>query len=317
MDLKQLHYFVCIVEAGSFTRAADRLAVAQPALSRQVRDLEDELGVLLLHRNGRGVVPTDAGRQLTERARRVLADVEQLKVDVRATSTDITGTVVLSAPASVSRALGLDLIAAVRVAYPDVEIHLVDGLSAHVLEWLCNGRSDLAVLYEDQTRSLAAVEPLVEEPICLMVPAAWGFAPAATTVRLHDVLDLPFAFVGKTHTLRQLVDDAARREGLELPCAWQVDSFGAIRDLLVAGKAATFQPASAFRHELELGTLRAHPMADPPIVRRLMLAPSTVRPACPASHAVAEILRRELVRIVRDAEALVTAPRAMPCAHSR
>ncbi|MFW5680445.1 MAG: LysR substrate-binding domain-containing protein [Pseudomonadota bacterium] len=317
MDLKQLHYFVCIVDAGSFTRAADRLAVAQPALSRQVRDLEEELGVLLLHRNGRGVVPTDAGRQLSERARRVLADVEQIKLDMRSTATDVAGTVVVSAPASVSRALGLDLIAAVRAAHPEVEVHLVDGLSAFVLEWLCNGRSDLAVLYEEQARSMAGIEPLIEEHIRLIVPAAWDFAAAGSPVRLRDVMELPFAFVGKTHTLRQLVDEAAQREGLQLPCAWQVDSFGAIRDLLVAGKAATFQPGSAFRHELGEGTLRAHPVIDPPIVRRLVLATSAVRPASPATHAVAEILHRELDRIVREADAVATPPRAMPCMHNR
>ncbi|TVQ38225.1 MAG: LysR family transcriptional regulator [Geminicoccaceae bacterium] len=310
VDFKQLRYFVAIVDAGSFTRAAARLAVAQPALSRQVRDLEEELGVLLLHRNGRGVVPTEAGRQLTERARRVLAAVEEIKADLHARSDVLTGTVTVAAPPTVANPLGLDLLRAVRAAHPELRLHLVEGMSAHVREWLANGSCDLGVVYEAQTKTLNGAEPLVRERLHLLVPAAWRFAQPGSPVRLQALDRLPLVLSGPAHGLRSLVEAAAERVGLRLRPEVEVDCFGAIRELVIDGKAAAVQPLTAFMRDVRDGHIQAHPIVEPVIERRLMVATPAIRAVSPAVRAVVHLLKAEVQRLAREAAALAGQPDA-------
>ena len=159
MDLKQLEYFVRVAELGSFTKAAQALDVAQPALSRQVRLLEVELRQNLLLRNGRGANPTEAGTLLLAHARGILHQVERAREELGRVRGALAGRVAIGLPPSLSRVLAVPLMRAFRQQLPQVSASISEGLSVNMQEWLTNGRLDIAVLYNAQAGGSRAGEP--------------------------------------------------------------------------------------------------------------------------------------------------------------
>jgi LysR family nitrogen assimilation transcriptional regulator len=136
LDLRSIRSFMYVAEAGSFTRAAAQLSMAQSALSRQVRDLEDELGVLLLHRTGRGAELTEAGQRFLSRAKKLLLNASALSADMKALSGANIETVTLGVPPSISHILLALLLDRVKRQYPHIRMRVVEGFSGHIYEWL-------------------------------------------------------------------------------------------------------------------------------------------------------------------------------------
>src|SRR5262245_6691787 len=146
MELRQIEYFLAVVDSRSFTQASAVLGVAQPALSRQVRQLEDELGVRLLYRHGRGVRLTEEGAQFHAGVEPLLRELRQAVHDLRATANVPAGEISLGMPPSLSATIGASLVQTFRRKYPQVRLHIVDGFSGFVNEWLVAGRVDMAVI---------------------------------------------------------------------------------------------------------------------------------------------------------------------------
>eukprot|EP01031_Cornospumella_fuschlensis_P027600 gene27600-33333_t len=174
MDLKQLEYFVRVAELGSFTRAAQALNIAQPALSRQVRLLEVELRQNLLVRNGRGATPTQAGLLLLEHGLGILHQVERAREELGRVRTGLTGRVALGLPPSVARVLTVPLTRAFRAKMPEAQLSISEGLSSAMQENLQNGRLDIAVLYNPSPMPGIEHTPLVQEELLLVQPRPPG-----------------------------------------------------------------------------------------------------------------------------------------------
>jgi len=168
MDLKQLEYFVRVAELGSFTRAAVALNLAQPALSRQVRLLEVELRQNLLIRNGRGALPTEAGKLLLAHGRGILHQVERAYEELGRVRGSLAGRVAVGLPTSLARALTVPLTRTFRAELPDATISISEGLSVAMQESLVTGRLDIAVLYNAQTTADTEITPLLEEDLLLV-----------------------------------------------------------------------------------------------------------------------------------------------------
>jgi len=147
MDLKQLEYFVRVAEVGSFTRAANALNIAQPALSRQIRLLEVELHQNLLTRNGRGASPTEAGKLLLEHGRGILHQISRAKEELGRVRGALAGRVAIGMPPSVSKIVAVPLIREFRKTMPDATLSIMEGLSVAMHEALLTGRLDIALLY--------------------------------------------------------------------------------------------------------------------------------------------------------------------------
>ena len=147
MDLKQLEYFRHVAEFGSFTRAAAFLSVVQPALSRQVRQLELECGQNLLERNGRGVTLTEAGTQLLEHARGILTQLGRAQQELNDRRNGDSGHMTLGLPPSLGSNVTVPLVKAFRESLPNARLATAEGLSAYILEWLNSGRVDCALVY--------------------------------------------------------------------------------------------------------------------------------------------------------------------------
>ena len=147
MDLKQLSYFLHVADSGSFTRAASLLKIAQPALSRQVRQLEVELRQTLLLRNGRGVTLTEAGKRLLEHGRGILHQVDRAREDLEEMRGAPVGHTAIGVPPTVGRILSAPLVTEFGRRFPKATLGIVEGLSTYVTEWLASGRIDIGLLY--------------------------------------------------------------------------------------------------------------------------------------------------------------------------
>ncbi len=185
MDLKQLEYFRHVAELGSFTRAAAFLSVVQPALSRQVRQLEAELGQNLFERNGRGVVLTDAGSRLLEHARGILTQIGRARQELEDQRNGDSGHVALGLPPSLGSSVTVPLVKAFEKLLPNARLATVEGLSAYILEWLSLGRVDCALVYNATASATVDVQPLLEDQLFLIAPLKAGSLGSVRARQFH------------------------------------------------------------------------------------------------------------------------------------
>ncbi len=222
MELRQLRYFVAIVDHGSLSRAALVLHVAQPALTQQLRQLEEELGAQLLHRSAQGVLSTDAGKVFYEHAQAILKQVGDARSAVTQSTTRPSGSVTLGLPHSISGALALPLLMAVRSRYPEITLQLTEELSGNLAEQLKSGRINLAVLFDDGQLSAFASTALVDEALMFIARSGSAFGPAGPAVSLAEALATTLILPAQQQGVRPRIDSAAREAGLQLALARRV-----------------------------------------------------------------------------------------------
>lgn len=302
MDLRQLKYFSAVVESGSFSKAADRLHVAQPSLSQHVRHMEEELGVMLLHRGAHGVSATEAGDRLHRHAKHILAQFAEIADSVRGEAMAPRGEVRFGLPATVGELLAAPLIEAAKVRYPDVRIRVVEAMSGYILEWLRRGNVDLAMIYSTADPQGLAVHHGLSEEICLFAsPGIEGVADLkGNTVRLADAASLPLVVPGPGHGLRELIDEAALSARVALNPAVEIDSYSQIKKLVERGLGFGILPRMAVQQGAEAGTFRVWGFENPRITRKVYLAYSTERPLPNAPRAVGQLAWDILRGLVRD-----------------
>ncbi len=303
MNLRQLEYFVQVAELGSFSRAARLLGLAQPALSRQVRALETDLRETLLLRNGRGVELTDAGRRLFEHAIAILQHVAHARDDMGAQRDEPVGRIVVGLPPSLGRQLTRPLIDAFRSELPRARLAIVEGLTAHIAEWIATGRVDLALLHNPDATPELDIVPVLEEMLCLVQPAPprrpGKRSPARerTPLPLAQLSSFPLVVPDRMHALRRLMETQAALAGVQLDIAWEVSSVPSIVDLVAAGYGNAVLPRSAVAASGRAAQLTMRPLGDPPLHSVLCMAASAHRRATPLARRVAGLLR-ELARRV-------------------
>ncbi|MDP3321063.1 MAG: LysR substrate-binding domain-containing protein, partial [Bosea sp. (in: a-proteobacteria)] len=224
MDLRQLRYFAAIVEQGSFSKAATKLRVAQPALSQHLRHMEDELGVALLHRGTRGVLPTEAGERLLARAHVILAEFGALREAVRGEAELPGGEVRIGLPGTVSEQFSVPLIQAARERYPAIRIRIAEAMSGFVLDWLRRGEVDLAMIYSTSDPKGLGIHHVLTEELCLFCAAGPAVAPAplGQAVTMADAAALDLILPGIGHGLRDQIDEAAVSAGATIQPAIEI-----------------------------------------------------------------------------------------------
>jgi LysR family transcriptional regulator, nitrogen assimilation regulatory protein len=294
MDLRQLEYFVRVAELGSFTRAAQQLRIAQPALSRQVRLLEVELRQNLLVRNGRGAVPTEAGALLLEHGRGILHQVQRATDDLGRVRGGLFGRVAVGLPTSVARVLAVPLTREFRARMPQAQIALSEGLSAGLAESLVNGRLDIALLYGAKPSTDIELTPLLDEAVYLVSlassparKAGKASARGAQALALKDLAGLPLVIPTKPNALRNLVEAELGALGLVPTIALEIDGVAAILELVADGLGHAVLPQSAVTgsamQRFEVRQIEG-------LHSRLSLAVSGQRPTTPTQRAVQELI---------------------------
>ncbi|MES2297152.1 MAG: LysR substrate-binding domain-containing protein [Pseudomonadota bacterium] len=292
MEIRQLRYFVAIVDHGSLSRAAQVLHVAQPALTQQLRQLEEELGAQLLHRSAQGVLSTDAGKVFYEHAQAILKQMADAKSAVTQSTTRPAGSVTLGLPHSISGALALPLLMATRAQYPEITLQLTEELSGNLAEQLKSGRVNLAVLFDDGQLAPFASTPLVEEEMMYISSAASAQAPAGAAVTLAQALDTALILPGLQHGVRPRIENMARAAGLTIGEVIEINSIAILKSALLADMGATILPVAPLLAEIERGALRVWPIHSPAISRTVTLCASKNIPLTNAAAAVGRLVRQ-------------------------
>lgn len=297
MDFKRLANFVRVAELGSVSRAADRIRIAQPALSRQMRLLEEEMGLPLFVRHRRGITLTEAGEELRDRLAGPLHQIEQVFEDVRALSRSVGGSFAFGMPPTTSYVLAAPLARSVVEHAPNVSLRVVEGYAAHLMDWLHRGEIDAALLYGPAADFRLYAEELLIEEIRLVGPPDSALNPD-DMIPFSEVAKLPLALPSHPHGLRIVADNAAAKARTRLDVRFQADSFVLMKELVESGLGYTLLPLSAFSREAAAGRLRHARIVDPVVTRQLVLAMQPGKSVTRAGHVLGALVRHEIAALV-------------------
>ena len=297
MNLRQLKYFVKIVEVGGMTRAAQTLFVAQPALSQQIALLESELGVRLLDRQVHGVMPTAEGELLYRHARTILRQVDNTRALLMQKDEDVTGKVSIGMPSSTGRVLALPLLQRVRDAYPGIVLEIVDVPSADLTGLAAQGRVDMSITPDQMPkRGLQVLPVLLEEIYVILHP---DVQVSADPMPLAELAQIPLILPSLPNTLRTRVEHVFQQARLEYKLAGEASTSAILIPAVKAGMAATLLPWSAVHEDVRAGALRLVRLPPPAFLRELSICTSSSLPFTQAASKVQAIclaLCQELVR---------------------
>ena len=270
------------------TAAAEHLNVAQPALGLQIRQLESELGLDLLVRHSRGVTPTEAGKLLFERARRILADVEATQRELQAFSSPKIDHVVLGMPPSLMLLLGPDILIEARRQLPGVSLSLVEERSVVLLDAIDRGQIDVAFAWNVAERADLQRIALLEEDLLLVTSPDTIMEPGP--VSLAQALNFELVIAGERGIIRNIVQGEARRLGLAMRLAFEVHSISSMKALIGRSGGATIMPYSLAPREIDSGGLVARRIERPSITRTLYMVRPLKRPGFTHEEAVLAFL---------------------------
>ncbi len=291
MDFRQLESFVRVVELASYTRAAMLMRVTQPSLSRQIRQLEVELGQTLLYRTGRGATPTDAGKCLLEHAYAVLEVVNRAKSALNDHGKEVSGRVVVGMPPRVARTLATPLVNAFLSLNPKASITVTEGLSTVLEEWLIAGRLDIALLYDPSNANQLFLESMWRESMVL-VGARKRMTKTGSSIKFSQLAEYPLVLPPVPNATRILAESTARRASIHLNVVAEIDTIQSILELVSTGAAYGFVPegiTTANAERLGLGVARV----TAPVVRNsLMLATARHHPSTRVATATYELMKK-------------------------
>jgi LysR family nitrogen assimilation transcriptional regulator len=285
MEIRQLKYFVTIVELGSVSAAARKLHIAQPALSQQVANLEKDLDVQLLCRTTQGVTATEPGVVLYRHAQALLRHVACIRHDVLAPLNAPAGPVSLGIPPSAATMLTLPVLKRVRALFPGIHLEIHEDFSNVLRRELLGGRLDIAILFDAGNDERLSTLPLLQEELYYVAsPAAAG---ATGDVTLADIAQESFILPNRQHASRQFIERAFLQHGAALHVHIDLDSLERVKEAVEMGLGSTILPWSVVHKTAEQGKLALQRIAD--IVPRPvdLCAPRDI----PAHAAVAAVFR--------------------------
>ncbi len=287
MDIKQLKAFLTVAETGNVTKAADVLHLVQPAVSRQVRLLEEDLGTRLFDRERHGMVLTQAGKALAVYARRAMLELDRARAEVSEVEQPVRGLVTLGMLPSSVDLLASPLASAVSTELPGVRLRLAMGYVGTLMSWLESGEVDAALLYGSDRWADIETRPLIQEPLWVVGPPGCRLR-AGRPVALAELASEPMLLPSAPHGIRTLVDHACAVAGVELNVAVETNALGLQRSLVLGGHGLTILPPTAVASELRQRRLKGAPLM-PAITRTIVVAQASRRPI---GRHVREVLKR-------------------------
>jgi LysR family nitrogen assimilation transcriptional regulator len=286
MQFRQLRYFVKIVEAGSFSRAAATIHVAPPALSQQIAELEERLGLKLLQRSARGVTPTAAGEVLFREASSILHQLDQLPGIVRSSSGDPEGAVSLGLAYSLANTLIGPLVSRVQTSLPKVKLKLSDADSRSLGAGVVSNSLDMAVVYEDELVSAFSRRPIFRHRMYL-IGSQSSFNKAS--VSIDEIATLPLVLPGLPNGRRSLIDRAFAERGFTPNVVAEADTLSSELSAVRTGIAHTILPVANQERFLKDGFLEPL-MVEPGIFLTCSIISSSDFPLSHAGEAVRNLL---------------------------
>jgi LysR family transcriptional regulator, nitrogen assimilation regulatory protein len=270
MNLKQLIYLKKAIELGNISRAAQDLNVAQTALGIQIRNLEEELGVILLERHSRGVAASTAGLEFLGYADRVLHALLQAKHAMRRHAENKVVDLNMGIPPSIMRLVGDHILTDFSKALTGVNLRLVEDFSFVLMELMQRAELSCTLTFAPEIEVKYKYIALLEEDLFYLTAPTDQLLPETITFR--EVLTHDLAMTGRKDVVTKLVQGIAQRLNMRFHVAYEVQSIRAIKNLVAKGIASTIMPYGAAEGELRSGVLRGQRIVAPSVVRTLMFA---------------------------------------------
>jgi DNA-binding transcriptional LysR family regulator len=312
VDLKQLKALVTVAEVGSVTRAAELLHLVQPAVTRQIRSLETELGVQLFERTRLGMRPTAAGVSLADRARRALAELDRARAELAPVPGKVSGIVTVGVLESTAELLTESVVSAILRQHPGIDLRVLAAYSGHLQQWLDDGDLDLSLLYNLTSTPSLNVTSLVREQLWAVAPPS-GMLDPRHPVSLAEVAVHPMIMPTAGHALRTLIDSAVSQAGADVTIAVQTNSITLQKHLVQSGHGWSILPAVGLAADIAGGRLSAAPLKEPEVWRSIVLGLPRAGRVTPA----VEVVARELAGQVRLAVHEGRWPSAQLCEDQR
>jgi LysR family nitrogen assimilation transcriptional regulator len=295
MQLRHLRYFLRIVDAGSFSRAAATIHVAQPALSLQIAELEEELGVTLLHRSARGVRPTTAGEALYREAAFIIQRMEQIPGKVRSSCGEIQGAVNLGMNSTLASFLAGPFMDACRTALPRVPLRFITGHSLLIASRMEARTLDLGVVFEDETEEMPGFlrQRLFHQSLFLIghgLPIG-----GRTEISLAEVAQLPLVLPAYPNVARRVIDHAFNVAGLLANVAAEADAMFSLLSAVQSGLGSTIIPKGDLSDIPGYEKVRPLPI-QPPIYLTASILIQRDEPLTSAAEAVRDLFTRFVAR---------------------
>jgi LysR family nitrogen assimilation transcriptional regulator len=266
-------------------------------ITRYIRSLEEELGVELFYRTGRGVVMTEGGQLLKSYASEILDRVAHVKTEFGSLVSTPRGKLVLGVPPSVGTVLTVPLVKKIKNGFPNITLQVIEGFSGHVLEWLIAGRIDAAVLYNPPHHPSVLTEPLVEDELFLIAPAKPLIALPEGPLELEWFAKLPMILPSRSHGLRRLVDGVLTRAGVFPRVEMELEAMPSTLLLVEEGEGYTILPYASVHRLVEAGKVQVRRF-QPSISRMLLLATSNQRPMSSTIRALMRTVRTEVRDVI-------------------
>ncbi|MGY0651666.1 LysR substrate-binding domain-containing protein [Luteimonas sp. A537] len=312
MNLRDLGYFIALADHLHFGRAAAASFVSQPTLSTQIRKLEEELGVALVERAPRNVMLTPAGHEVAARARRVMADVEQMREAARRSQDPEAGKVTLGLFPTLGPYLLPHVVPGIRARFPELELLLVEEKSDVLLERLQQGRLDAALLALPVNDEQLHVEFLFEEPFVLAVPETHPLAGHGP-IALADIADERLLLLADGHCLRDQALDVCHLSGASEKGEFQATSLETLRQMVAANVGVTLLPTLAVKPPVARSdSIELVDFRDPPPSRRIAMVWRRSTAMAPFLQELAGVLRQLPPDLLSPTLRETTAPMHVP-----
>ncbi|ALX95171.1 hypothetical protein AV650_17150 [Serratia fonticola] len=291
MDLKKLSCFIRVAELGSFSQAAQTLDQSQSVISRQVRQLEQDLGQTLLKRNGRGVTLTSSGRQLLDHGKGILRQVEITEQALRSGDGTYKGKVTVGMPPTLGKLLTVGLVTDFFDEFPGCSLAISENLTYWIQKRLILGELDFALLYNPLPSSNLKYQLLWTEKLCLITPASSPIA-AQNIISLQELGRHPIIIPNRQQMLRNLVEIECARHDVALNVVMEIDTVSSMLGLVARGFGYAVLPANALNVDYRPDGLTAVPLT-PAILNRVVLATST-------QHQLSSLAQRTLELLLQQ-----------------
>ncbi|EKS1797803.1 tricarballylate utilization LysR family transcriptional regulator TcuR [Salmonella enterica] len=295
MELRQLRYFVRIIETGSMGSAAQDLDIGVSALSQQMSRLENELAIRLLQRTSRGVTPTNAGLAFYSQAQLALRHADDAILAAR--EARLSGHVSVGMAPSTASILGIPFIHAMQENYADVRLHVVESLSGNLERMINTRQIDLAIVFQKDKILRWSARPILEEQLFLIGSHALLAALPDNPITPEQLAGIPLIMPSQGHGLRGRLDAVCQEHALNVEIVAEIDGLALLMRAVRDGLGATLQPGAAISH-LDNDALRVLGVHNPVLSRPnflVSLSDDELTPAGLAARVVLTKVMRQLV----------------------
>lgn len=298
MDLRQLKYFVRVAELGSFSKAAAFLKIAQPALSRQIRNLELEHKEALLIRNGRGVETTEAGNRLLEHARGVLRLVDRAYEDMENGRTGKLGRVAIGMPATLSVIVATPLIRKLRERLPDAKFTLAHGRSSQLQEWLLGGTLDMALVLDAPATPMLEIHQISSDNLGVM--GTREMLGNDDPIPMRELAHIPMIIQSRPNKIRVMVDSVLAQVGEQMDVVLESDSHETSFHMARDGMGCTVHTMRFQRNVPAASDLIFRRIVEPEISMKSQIILPARRPISRLQDEAFEIFRDVCNQLLRE-----------------